>query len=242
MCSPDTSIMLIGADEAVRVRQGVYVRAMPIYRPPSLTIPMPPWAKPKNVRACIIRDIASAVSFCERAGVKLVVHPLLIHVSSSVVVCYVADAPDTRFDPPEGDYCPAWSIGCMLHKMITGRAPVTTRDVAEHREMRALVRCLGTPTLSESHALGIPPQERARARAKVPGASLAERMVLRATLAWDPARRMACVARGLVSALDTVWDGDTDLLLLLPPHPPTHPKETDERAAAEIPEETPDAP
>ena len=118
----------------------------------------------------------------------------------------------------------------MLHKMITGRAPVTTRDVAEHREMRAIVRCLGTPTLSESHAIGIPAQERVRARAKVPGASLGERIMLRATLAWDPARRMACVARGLVSALDTIRDGDPDAPT--PPFtpPPKHPKETDEGA------------
>jgi len=225
MRRPDTSIEW--TDEAVRVRQGVYVRAMPIYRSPAHTIPMPPWAKPRAVRARITRDLASAVSFCEKTGVKLVVHPLLVHMSASGIVCCVGDAPDARFDPPEGEYSPAWSIGCMLHKMITGRAPVTTRDVAEHREMRALVRCLGTPTLSESHALGIPPQESARARAKVPGASLGERMVLRATLAWDPARRMACVARGLVSALDTIRDGDPDAAA--PPFtPPTNPKETDE--------------
>ena len=225
MCRPDTCIKC-GTDEAVRVRHGVYVT--PIYRSPTHTIPMPPWAKPRNVRARITHDLASAVSFCESAGVKLVVHPLLVHMSSSGIVCYVADAPDARFDPPEGEYSPAWSIGCMLHKMITGRAPVTTRDVAEHREMRAIVRCLGTPTLSESHALGIPAQERARARAKVPGASLGERMMLRATLAWDPARRMACVASGLVSALDTIRDGDPDA-----PTPPFTPPTKPERNGRE---------
>lgn len=111
---------------------------------------------PKTVRSRVTRDLASAVLFCAHAGVKLVVHPSLIHISQRGVVCYVGDAPDARFDPPEREYCPAWSIGCVLHKMITGRAPVTKLDVAAHREMRALVRCLGTPTLSESHALGIP--------------------------------------------------------------------------------------
>ena len=212
--------------DAERVRQGAYV----IYRAPDVPMAVA-WTNKMApaVRLRVTRDLASAVSFCAHAGVKLVVHPSLIRISQRGVACYVGDAPDARFDPPEGEYSPAWSIGCVLHKMITGSAPVTTRDLAAHREMRALVRCLGTPTLSESHALGIPTQATERARAKVPGASLAERILLRATLAWDPARRMACVARGLVSALDTIRDGDPDAPT--PPFtPPPRPKETDEGA------------
>ena len=204
MCRPVDS--RIDAD-AERVRQGAYV----IYRAPDVPMAVA-WTNKMapNVRLRVTRDLASAVSFCAHAGVKLVVHPSLIRISQRGVVCHVGDAPDTRFDPPEREYSPAWSIGCVLHKMITGSAPVTTRDLAAHREMRAIVRCLGTPTLSESHALGIPIQATERARAKVPGASLAERILLRATIAWDPARRMACAGGGLVSSLDTVQGDGPD--------------------------------
>jgi hypothetical protein len=161
MC-PDTSIKR-GTDGAVRVRHGVYVT--PIYRSPAHTIPMPPWAKPMNVRARITRDLASAVSFCESAGVKLVVHPPLLHMSASCIVCCFGDAPDARFDPPEGEYSPAWSIGCMLHKMITG-APPSPRVMSRSTGRCARSSGAWARRRSPSRTRLVYPHRRARARAQ----------------------------------------------------------------------------
>ena len=190
--------------EARLVRSRVYV----LYREP--TEPIAPVllgrVKSEQARARMTRDLSSAVAFCALRGVKLAVHPVLIRVSAHGLVCEIGDAPDSRFDPPERTGDAAWAIGCVLHKMITGRAPVTLHDLASDREMVAIVRCLGAPTMSESLALGIPPPNSARRRATVRGASLPERALLRSTLAWDPERRMVCGPRGLVSALGTVWE------------------------------------
>jgi hypothetical protein len=150
------------------------------------------------------RDLASAVAFCARHDVDLVVHPALIHATAHGIVCAIGDPPDARFDPPERGYSAAWSIGCVLHKLITGRAPVTKHDAGARREMCAIARCLGAPTLAESLALGLPMHESARRRARVSGATAGERVVLRSTLAWDPVDRMVCTASGLASALEMV--------------------------------------
>ena len=221
-----TSLKL-GIDGGARDREVVCIRLLcagdtllryttpPIYRAlmdmtPIRTVAL---TQCKHARARITRALASAVSFCESQCVDLVVHPALIHVTARGIVCDIGCAPDTRLEPPEGGYSPAWSIGCVLHKMITGRAPVTPLDVENRTEMRALVRCLGAPTLSDSVALGIPVRDRARrseSRAKVPGASVAELIILRETLAWDPARRLVCGAGGLVVALDMIPEGYVD--------------------------------
>jgi hypothetical protein len=158
----------------------------------------------------MVRDLASAVAFAERCGVFPNVHPALLRVSARELVLEIGAAPDARFVPPEGSRCPAWSIGCVLHQLITGRAPVTARDAEAGTEMLAVVRCLGAPTMSESRALGIQPVSSVRPRARVRGASAAERLVLRSTLAWDPARRMVCTERGLVSALERVPESEED--------------------------------
>ena len=99
--------------------------------------------------------------------------------------------------------------------MITGRAPVTLLDVENRAEIRALVRCLGAPTLSDSLALGIPALDRKARydrvlRRKVRGASFAENIILSETLTWDPVRRMRCTSAGLVSAtsIDMIEEGD----------------------------------
>jgi hypothetical protein len=144
-----------------------------------------------HTRARVTRDLASSVSFCESHLFDLVLHAHMIHITPRGVVIDIGNAPDTRFEPPEGGYSPSWSIGCVLHKMITGRAPVTLLDVENHTETLALVRCLGAPTLSDSLALGIPALDRKarydRAlRRKVPGASFAENIILSETLTWDP--------------------------------------------------------
>jgi hypothetical protein len=162
------------------------------------------------VRAHVVRGLSCAVSFCADQKIDLVVHAQLIHVTPRGVVIDIGDAPDTRFEPPEGGYSPSWSIGCVLHKMITGRAPVTLLDVEIGGEMRALVRCLGAPTLSELLAFGVqaPDRQCRYPRRAVRGARFAERIVLRKTLAWDPARRMLCTASGLVSATAPIEEED----------------------------------
>ena len=168
--------------------------------------------KSASVRAQVIRDIASAVSFCASQRLELVLHANIIHVRPRGVVIDIADAPDSRFEPPEGGYSPSWSIGCVLHKMITGSAPVTLLDVANNTVIRALVRCLGAPTMSDSLSLGIPAMRREDRwpRRRVRGACFAERIVLRDTLAWDPARRMQCTAGGLVSAMHGIPEEDEE--------------------------------
>jgi hypothetical protein len=171
--------------------------------------------KSVHTRASVTRDLASAVSFCESHRFDLVLHAHMIHITPRGVVIDIGNAPDTQFMPPEGGYSPSWSIGCVLHKMITGRAPETLLDVENQTETRALVRCLGAPTLSDSLALGIPALDRkARydrvSRRKVPGASFAENIILSETLTWDPVRRMRCTSSGLVSAtsMDIIHEGD----------------------------------
>jgi hypothetical protein len=210
-----------GMSQADREREVVCVRTMghtpPVYLAMMDTTPMSTVALTKSVhaRAHVIRDLASAVSFCESHLVNLVLHAQMIHMTPRGVVIDIGNAPDTRFEPPEGGYSPSWSIGCVLHKMITGRAPVTLLDVEKHTETRALVRCLGAPTLSDSLALGIPAPDRKASydralRRKVPGASFAENIILSETLTWDPARRMKCTSAGLVSAtsIDMIEEGD----------------------------------
>jgi hypothetical protein len=214
-----------GTSEADREREVVCVRTMghtpPVYRammdntPMRMTVAL---TKSVHARAHVTRDLASAVAFCASRSFHLVLHAHMIHITPRGVAIDIGNAPDTRFEPPEGGYSPSWSIGCVLHKMITGRAPVTLLDVEKHTETRALVRCLGAPTLSDSLALGIPAQDRKarydRAlRRKVPGASFAENIILSETLTWDPARRMMCTPAGLVSAtsidmIEEVEEGD----------------------------------
>ena len=192
--------------EAARIRASV----MAIDRAPTGPTVLVPMVQARIkcpvARARIARDLASAVAFGALRGVALVVHPALIRLSAHGVVCYVGDAPDARFDPPETVCSAAWSIGCVLHKLITGSAPVASNDADR---MRAIVRCLGAPTLAESHALCLPHHESARRRARVRGASFAERILLRSTLAWDPARRLVCTTRGLESALGRVSEDGT---------------------------------
>jgi hypothetical protein len=170
------------------------------------------------VRSSVERSFAFSLSHSEAEGGRIKSAKALKSGSSSGssgIVIDIGDAPDTRFEPPEGGYSPSWSIGCVLHQMITGRAPVTLLDVENQTETRALVRCLGAPTLSDSLALGIPtPARKARydriSRRKVPGASFAENIILSETLTWDPARRMRCTSAGLVSAtsIDMIEEGD----------------------------------
>ena len=198
-----------GIGQADRDREVACVRtggAEPAYRVLMDTTKPIALTKSVRLRARVTRDLASAVSFCASRSFDLAVHPDMIHVTARGVVVHIADAPDTGFEPPEGGYSPSWSIGCVLYKMITGRAPVTLLDVDNHTEMRALVRCLGAPTLSEALALCIPALDRPQRRAKVPGASFAERIVLRETLAWDQARRMKCTAYGLVCSMDRIHE------------------------------------
>jgi hypothetical protein len=171
--------------------------------------------KSVHARAQVTRYLASAVTFCTSRSFDLVLHAHMIHITPRGVVIDIGNAPDTRFEPPEGGYSPSWSIGCVLHTMITGRAPVTLLDVENQTETLALVRCLGAPTLSDSLALGIPAEDRKarydRAlRRKVPGASFAENIILSETLTWDPVRRMRCTSAGLVSAtsIDMIEEGD----------------------------------
>jgi hypothetical protein len=208
-----------GMSQADRDREVVCVRMQgpPVHRAMMDTTPISTVALTKSVdtRARVTRDLASAVSFCESHLLNLVLHAQMIHITPRGVVIDIGKAPDTRFEPPEGGYSPAWSIGCVLHKMITGRAPVTLLDVEKHTETLALVRCLGAPTLSDSLALGIPALDRKahydRAlRRKVPGASFAENIILSETLTWDPARRMRCTSAGLVSptSMDMIQEGD----------------------------------
>lgn len=210
-----------GMSQADRDREVVCVRTQghtcPVYRAMMDTTPIRTVALTKSVhaRAHVTRDLASAVSFCASRSFDLVLHAHMIHITPRGVVIDIGNAPDTRFEPPEGGYSPSWSIGCVLHTMITGRAPVTLLDVENHTETRALVRCLGAPTLSDSLALGIPALDRKarydRAlRRKVPGASFAENIILSETLTWDPARRMRCTSAGLVSAtsIDMIEEGN----------------------------------
>jgi hypothetical protein len=158
-------------------------------------------------RAAITRGIAAAVAFGDARGIALAVHPSLILFAAHGVVCEVGDAPDARFFPPCANPKPgpaaSWAIGCVLHMLITGRAPVAVRDVESGTHGRAIVRCLGTPTISESRALGIPVMTNQRARARVRGSTETERLILRSTLAWDPSARMICTTRGLVSSIHT---------------------------------------
>lgn len=210
-----------GMSQADRDREVVCVRMRghtdPVYRAMMDTTPMRTVALTKSVhaRAQVTRDLASAVSFCASHSFDLDLHADMIHITPRGVVIDIGNAPDTQFMPPEGGYSPSWSIGCVLHKMITGRAPVTLLDVENQTETRALVRCLGAPTLSDSLALGIPALDRkARydrvSRRKVPGASFAENIILSETLTWDPVRRMRCTSSGLVSAtsMDIIHEGD----------------------------------
>jgi hypothetical protein len=158
-------------------------------------------------RAAITRGLAAAVAFGDMHGVVLHVHPDLILFAAHGVVCEVDEAPDARFCPPCASPKPgpaaAWAIGCVLHMLITGRAPVSSRDAERGTHGRAIVRCLGTPTISESRALGIPVMTNQRPRARVRGSTETERLILRSTLAWDPSARMICTTRGLVSSLRT---------------------------------------
>jgi len=205
-----------GLSQADRDKEVVCVR-MCGYKSPVCRVAMDPThirtvglTKSASVRAHVVRGLSCAVSFCADQKIDLVVHAQLIHVTPRGVVIDIADAPDTRFEPPEGGYSPSWSIGCVLHKMITGRAPVTLLDVEIGEEMRALVRCLGAPTLSELLAFGVqaPDRQCRSTRRAVRGARFAERIVLRETLAWDPTRRMLCTAGGLVSATARIEEED----------------------------------
>jgi hypothetical protein len=152
-----------------------------------------------RARALIIHQLASAVAHCVARGVRVVVHPAYIHVVGAGVIFRGVDAakPDLRFDPPEDEPTAvrrvAWAVGCVLFKLVKGRAPVPPNT----DRACAIVRCLGAPTVGECLAMGIPPRRKATRRAPIRGATGPELAVLRATLTWHPDAKAACTRRGL---------------------------------------------
>jgi hypothetical protein len=158
-------------------------------------------------RASAVHGLAAAVAHGAARGVVLHVHAALVSVRRGHGTLYVGVAPDARFDAPEGA-CASWALGCVLYALITGEPLVPPRARTDLQRMREVMRYVGAPTLSECAALGLPVElsERRRARWRVRGARACELYVLASTLAYEPARRMRCTARGLVSALAPVYE------------------------------------
>lgn len=159
----------------------------------------------RTVRESIVRELASAVAFCNAAFVPVAVHADFVRVSprGRVTLFVGSPEPDSRYLAPEGA-CASWAIGALLYLLVTGSPLLALSALAtEMRRIRCLVRCVGTPDWRECAALGIKFPAVCVSRAHVRGASRAERAVLTATLAWVAADRMVATARGL-RALPTI--------------------------------------
>jgi hypothetical protein len=150
-------------------------------------------------RAAIVMQLASVVAFCRATFVPAEVHAALIGVSSrgTVSLSVGMPAPDTRYVAPEGQ-CASWAIGAILYLLVTGKPLVYESDLSPKRRIRRIARCVGTPNWRECAALGIHFPSIVVVRARVRGATRAERAVLESTLAWVAADRMLLTTRGLV--------------------------------------------
>ena len=136
-------------------------------------------------------------------GAPVTIHSDFVRCSASgrALLAVGGESPDLRFCSPTGDACVAWALGSILHKLITGRAPVPC-ECTPHERVQLVASCIGTPDLGEYAQLGIgagfhKKAAPVRVRRKVKGATPCEARVLRATLTWVPTGAALCTRSGL---------------------------------------------
>jgi hypothetical protein len=178
-------------------------------------------------RAAITNGLASAVAHCRALGAPVTVHSCFVRVARNggVMLGVDGESPDTRFCSPTGAECVFWAIGSVLHKLITGRAPVPF-ECTPHERAQFIAKCIGTPDLGECARLGIDysllrgPQELgqteherahapralppSRVRRRVPSATPCESRVMRVALTWIPATELECSSHGLRFVVDAI--------------------------------------
>jgi len=167
--------------------------------------------KNKYNRDIIIGQIASAQNYClSKTNTSLVIHPKYVKISNSGVILYGVSEqhPDDRFLPPEYPCCDyrvtSWAIGCVLHKMITGNAPVPIG----FEKFQSIVKCLGVPTIKECELLKLPYSLafKKRRRRPIHHSSYKEMTVLTKCLSWNPNSYMICIDKGLAYKIETIHE------------------------------------
>ena len=168
--------------------------------------------KKQYIRNKIIGQIASAQNHCSKLFVTLIIHQKYIKISNSGIVLFGVgkEDPDDRFSPAElyccKDRISSWAIGCVLHKMLIGYAPVQNNA----KKIESIARCLGAPTITECDALKLPyslslkkilPRHFSCATSK-------ERKIIKKCLSWNPDSYMICTDKGLVEKIDTVYESE----------------------------------
>lgn len=158
----------------------------------------------------IIGQIASAQNYCSKLHVTLIIHPKYLKISNSGIVLFGVgkEDPDDRFLPVElfgcEDRISSWAIGCVLHKMLMGYAPVPNKA----KRFESIVKCLGVPTITECDTLNLPyslslkkrlPRHFSRATCK-------ERKILKKCLSWNPDSYMICTDKGLAEKIETIHE------------------------------------
>ncbi len=167
-------------------------------------------------RAAITNGLASAVAHCRALGAPVTVHASFVRVARNggVLLSVDGERPDDRFCSPSGTECVFWAIGSVLHKLITGRAPVPFA-CTPHERAQFIANCIGTPDLGEYARLGIdysllrgPPKRGThaptRTRRRVRSATPCETRVMRAALTWLPATELECSSHGLRFVVDAI--------------------------------------
>ena len=164
----------------------------------------------KYIREIIIGQIASAQSYCLSKQIPLVIHPKYMKISNSGVILYGVSEqhPDDRFLPPEYPCCEyrvtSWAIGCVLHKMITGKSPVSVG----FEKFQSIARCLGAPTITECELLKLPYSLalKKRQRSHIRRSSYKESKILTKCLSWNPDSYMICIDKGLAYKIETIHE------------------------------------
>ena len=168
--------------------------------------------KKQYIRDKIIGQIASAQNHCSKLFVTLIIHPKYVKISNSGIVLFGVgkEDPDDRFSPAELYCCKdrksSWAIGCVLHKMLMGYAPVQNNA----KKFESIARCLGAPTITECDSLKIPYSFSLKKRLPrhFSCATSKERKIIKKCLSWNPDSYMICTDKGLVEKIDTVYESE----------------------------------
>jgi len=171
--------------------------------------------KKQYIRNKIIGQIASAQNHCSKLFVTLIIHPKYLKISNSGIVLFGVgkEDPDDRFLPAELYCCEdrtrenrrsSWAIGCVLHKMLMGYAPVANNA----KRFESIAKCLGSPTITECDALKLPYSLSLKKRLPrhFSCATSKERKIIKKCLSWNPDSYMICTNKGLVEKIDTIYE------------------------------------
>jgi hypothetical protein len=171
--------------------------------------------KKQYIRDKIIGQIASAQNHCSKLFVTLIIHPKYLKISNSGIVLLGVGKkdPDDRFLPAELYCCEdrtrenrtsSWAIGCVLHKMLMGYAPVENNA----KRFESIAKCLGSPTITECDALKLPYSLSLKKRLPrhFSCATSKERKIIKKCLSWNPDSYMICTNKGLVEKIDTIYE------------------------------------